>query len=81
VAAASSDLGVDPKYTERAIKTLFLDKSTGGKVLPKDGQIDLKALQNLADAYTSFKLLPSKVDVSKYVDMSYLKAAQASLKG
>jgi NitT/TauT family transport system substrate-binding protein len=80
VAAASADIQVDPKYMRRAIKTLFLDKATSGKVLPQDGHIDVKALQNAADAFVALNVLPSKVDVTKFVDMSYLEAAQASLK-
>lgn len=80
VSAASADIEVKPQYMRKAIETLFLDKSTGGQVLPKDGHIDIKALQNIADAFVSLKLLPSKIDASKYVDLSYLRAAQASLK-
>jgi NitT/TauT family transport system substrate-binding protein len=80
VNAAAADIEVKPQYVRRAIETLFLNKSTGGKVLPKDGHIDMKALQNIADAFVSLKLLPAKIDVAKFVDTSYLKAAQASLK-
>jgi NitT/TauT family transport system substrate-binding protein len=80
VSAASADIKVDPKYMRRAVQTLFLDAKTGGTVLPRDGHIDLKAMQNAADAFVGLKVLPSKVDVRKYVDMSYLEAAQASLK-
>jgi NitT/TauT family transport system substrate-binding protein len=81
VAAASADIKVQPKYMRRAIQTLFLDPKSGGAVLPRDGNIDVKALQNAADAFLALKVLPAKVDVTRYVDMSYLKAAQASRKG
>jgi ABC-type nitrate/sulfonate/bicarbonate transport system substrate-binding protein len=81
VAAASADIKVEPKYMRRAIQTLFLDKRTGGSVLPRDGHIDMKAMQNSADAFLALEALPSKLDVTRFVDMSYLRAAQASRTG
>jgi ABC-type nitrate/sulfonate/bicarbonate transport system substrate-binding protein len=80
VSAAGKDLKVDPKYTRRAVKSLFLDKKNADTVLPRDGHIDPTALQNAADALVEVGSLPKKIDASKYVDDSYLKAAQKSLK-
>jgi NitT/TauT family transport system substrate-binding protein len=81
VNAAAADIKVDPKYMRRAVETLFTKQSGGNPVLPRDGHIDIQALQNAADAFTSLGVLKSKVDVTKYVDMSYLEEAQKSAKG
>jgi NitT/TauT family transport system substrate-binding protein len=81
VDAASADIKVEPKYMRRAVETLFLEEKGDSPVLPRDGHIDVEALQNAADAFTELGVLPSKVDVTKYVDMSYLEEAQKSLEG
>jgi NitT/TauT family transport system substrate-binding protein len=81
VQATSADIKVKPKYMQRAVETLFLNEKGNSPVLPRDGHIDIQALQNAADAFTSLGVLQSKVDVTKFVDMSYLEEAQKSLKG
>jgi ABC-type nitrate/sulfonate/bicarbonate transport system substrate-binding protein len=80
VNAAAADMKVDPGHVRRAVQTLFLDKKTGGAVLPRDGHIDVRALQTAADAFSDLGSISGHVDAGKYVDMSYLEAAQRSLK-
>jgi NitT/TauT family transport system substrate-binding protein len=80
VKIASSGMKVEPEHVRRAVQTLFLDKKTGGAVLPRDGHIDVRALQTAADAFTDLGSISGHVDAGKYVDMSYLEAAQRSLK-
>lgn len=74
----SAGIKVDEKYVRRAIEEIYL--AGHPTATPKDLQIDVEALQRAADSFVEFGALKKKADASESVDMSYVEAAQDSLR-
>jgi ABC-type nitrate/sulfonate/bicarbonate transport system substrate-binding protein len=82
VGITAKGLAVDPKFMDSSLKSLFSNPSDPNASVPKNGQIDKKALLTSAQAFQKYGGLPKDADLQKMVDqavdMSYLEDAQKS---